>query len=195
MGRLAVSFLRPEVVRLFARWAETAAYLALTGFGIWFLMSSLTLSPAWRWGMIAFVALVGFWFARSAAVAALARREGEAPGVVQIDERRVAYFGPHQGGLVSINDIFAIEIWAADPSYWRYEAEWVLRWSETEAALIIPVSAKGAEGLADAFTALPGFAAERALAALRAPEGATVTIWRRREHAEAPALAPPGGRP
>ncbi|MEO1613719.1 MAG: hypothetical protein AAFU55_15390, partial [Pseudomonadota bacterium] len=119
---------------------------------------------------------------------------GEAPGVVQIDERRIAYFGPHQGGLVSINDIQAIEIWTADESVWRYEPDWVLRWSETESALIIPVSAQGADGLPDAFTALPGFNAAKAIAALKAPEGRTVTIWRRAAAMDAPALAPPAAR-
>ena len=189
-----MSFLRPEVARLFSRWAETAAYFAALGVGLWFVLAHGPSAPLWRFGLAGVVVVLGFWFIRSAALDALLGGAGEAPGVVKIDERRIAYFGPHQGGVVSIDDVFAIEIWTADEAHWRYEAEWVLRWSETEAALIIPVSAAGADALPDAFAALPGFAAERALAALSGAEGATFTIWRRRVGSAPPALAPPTAR-
>ena len=194
MGCGEVSFVRPEVAGLFQRWLETAIYVGITGFGVYWLLTAGPADLFWRWGLAAAVAVIGFWFIRSAALSAMTRGDGEAPGVVQIDERRVAFFGPHAGGVVSINDIFAIEIWAADEAHWRYEPEWVLRWSETEPALIIPISAQGADALADAFTALPGFAAEKAVAALKAPVGATVTIWRRAAMPDAPALARPDGR-
>lgn len=194
MGRREVSFIRPELSRLFSRWLETAIYAALTFAAFWQIMANGPSEQVWRWGLAAAVLVIGFWFIRSAALSALTRGDGDAPGVVQIDERRVAFFGPHTGGVVSLNDIFAIEIWAADEPHWRYEPEWVLRWSDDEPALIIPVSAQGADGLADAFTALPGFTAEKAVAALKAPEGATVTIWRRDALAVSAALAPPSGR-
>ncbi|MEL6792067.1 MAG: hypothetical protein AAFP78_01335 [Pseudomonadota bacterium] len=189
-----MSFFRPEARALIARWAETGAYVVAGGGLLWWLLARGPADPVWRWGLIAFVAVTGALFIRSAVLSALSKGEGEAPGVVQIDERRIAYFGPHQGGLVSINDIQAIEIWTADESVWRYEPDWVLRWSETESALIIPVSAQGADGLPDAFTALPGFNAAKAIAALKAPEGRTVTIWRRAAAMDAPALAPPAAR-
>lgn len=184
-----MSFFRPEARRLIARWAETGVYVAIAGFGVWWLMTQSYMSAPWRWVLAAVVALLGLWLIRSAVVSALARGEAAAPGVVKIDERRIAYFGPHQGGIAALDDIRRIELWAADPAHWRYEAEWVLRWSDVEPALIIPVTAAGAEGLIDAFAALPGFVAERAFAALRAPEGATVTIWTRDREARRPALA------
>lgn len=191
MGGAEMSFFRPEAQRIVFRWLETAIYLLVVAGALALLLTRGPYDPVWRYGLSAVVAVVGFWFIRSAVLSALTQGEGDAPGVVQIDERRVAYFGPHQGGLVSINDIFAIEIWTADDAHWRAEAEWVLRWSDVEPALIIPVSAKGADGLADAFTALPGFGVERAISALKGPDGSTVTIWRRVEAADGPALAPP----
>ena len=42
----------------------------------------------------------------------------------------------------------------------------------------MPAGALGAEALLDAFAALPGFEASRALAALERPAGAPVAVWR-----------------
>jgi len=139
--------------------------------------------------MAAVVGLGCLWVLRSAVLSALADRGADAPGVVTIDERRVSYFGPHIGGVIAIDDIQEIEIATPAPAYWQYEAQWVLRWSNEEAALIIPVSAKGADGLVDAFSALPRFAPTRAFAALAAGDDQTVTIWRRDGAASGPALA------
>ncbi|MEM7525221.1 MAG: hypothetical protein AAF360_15990 [Pseudomonadota bacterium] len=183
-----MSVLRPEVSALFRRWAETAAYVAATALAIGWLATSRVDGVVF-WALVAFVCFTGALLIRSAALSALGASEGEAPGVVRIDERRIAFFGPHGGGVVALDDIFAIELWGADEAYWRYEVEWVLRWSETEAALIIPVSAIGAEGMIDAFSALPGFAPTRAIAALSLHDGETVTIWRRSGAPSAAALA------
>lgn len=184
-----MSFLRPGAVAALRRWAETGAWAALgTGGALW-LFAAAGLASPWREGLALAALAAGLLLARSAALAALGARAARAPGVVSVAERRVAYFGPHQGGFVSLDEIAAIELWAADPAHWRHEAEWVLRPPAPEPALIVPVSAAGAGGLIDAFAALPGFSPERALAALRAPEGATVAIWARGGPAPRPALA------
>ncbi len=184
-----MSALAPGARRALLRWGETATYGLATAAGVWLILSALSLAPAWRWGLAAFAAAAGLLLVRSAALSALGRTEAQAPGIVTVAERRVEYFGPHQGGVVSLDEICAIEIWSADPAHFRWEGEWVLRWSPVEPALIVPVSAEGAAGLIDTFAALPGFSPERALAALRAPEGATITIWRRPEVTSRPALA------
>lgn len=183
-----MSFFRPEATRLIARWAEPAIYAALTvAATIWLIGDG----PAgwFGWALAAFVLAVGALLTRSAALSALSDLDREAPGVVKIDERRIAFFGPHGGGVVALDELQAVEIWGADPDHWRYEPEWVLRGAAPE-ALIVPVAAIGAEGMIDAFAALPGFAPTRALAALSTPDGATVTIWRRAGAPSAPALAP-----
>lgn len=189
-----MSFLRPEATRAIARWAETAIYAALTLGGLWAIFFAVSLAGPWRWGLAGVVGLTGIWLTWSAGLSALGRGEGRAPGIVSIDEREVAYFGPHQGGVVSLDDIKRIEIWTADEKYWRHEAEWVLRSDAGEPALIIPISAAGAGGLIDAFAALPGFAPTRALGALGAAPGATITIWSRDARPAEPALAYLPGR-
>lgn len=187
-----MSFIRPELRRGLLTWAETAIYLGLTFGALWWLLAQSGLTGPWRWGLAAFVCAVGLTLARSAALAALSKRGERAPGVVSIDERRIAYFGPEAGGIVSLEELSAIDIMAEDPSIRRHEAEWALRAGAGEAALIIPVSAAGADGLIDAFAALPGFAPTRALAALAAAPGSSHAIWRR-DGARAPALAVAGG--
>lgn len=185
-----MSFFRPEAKRLILRWLETAIFSAVAVGGVALLLMRGPYDPVWRYGLAAFWAIGGFWIVRSAVLSALTARAADAPGVVQVDERRIAYFGPHRGGVVSIDDVFAIELHIESEADWQAETEWVLRWSEDEPALVIPVSAEGAGGLLDAFSALPGFSAERAIAALRGPEGARLTIWRRAAASSGPALAP-----
>lgn len=184
-----MSFLRPGARRALARWGETAIYALVTAAALWWIVADSALAGPWRWGIAGFVLIAGLLLSRSAALSALGRREASAPGVVNVDERRVAYLGPHQGGFVSLDELQAIEIWSADDAHFRHEAEWVLRGPAGESALIVPVSALGAERLIDAFAALPGFAPARAFAALAAPPGVTVTIWRRGAGPVRPALA------
>ena len=110
--------------------------------------------------------------------------------MVTIDERRIAYFGPYGGGIVSLDDISQISIRAASG---RSKPHWMLEWSSADPPLIIPAGAEGADGLIDSFAALPGFAPLRAIAALNASGGAargSVTIWRRDGAITRPALAP-----
>ncbi|MEM8752880.1 MAG: hypothetical protein AAGF90_07890 [Pseudomonadota bacterium] len=188
-----MSFVRPELARAARRWAETAIYASLTAVAV---LWSLVAGPmGWLgWAAASGAAAIGALLIRSAALSALSDREGAAPGVVKIDERRIAYFGPHEGGVVALDELASIDILAPDPSCWRYEVEWALRGADP-AAVIVPASSVGAEGMIDAFAALPGFAPARAVAALaragtKAGEGTMVTIWRRDPGPAAPTLAP-----
>ncbi|MFV0473011.1 MAG: hypothetical protein ACK5MQ_02040 [Pikeienuella sp.] len=184
-----MSFFRPEAIRLMFRWAETALYTAMTlGGALWLLDRG----AVWWLALIPVVA--GGLLIRSAALSALAAREAAgSPGIVTVDERRIAYFGPYGGMVVSLDDIFEIEIFPPDEPAWRYEPVWALRWSPTESAVLIPASAEGADRLIDAFAALPGFAPMKALAALKSGHGAGATIWRREDAPAFPALARSGG--
>lgn len=183
-----MSFFRPEATRLVLRWAETAVWGAITAAGVlWLALDSGLAGPA-RWIGAAVLLALGLWLVRAAAITALAGGEVDAPGVVEIDERRIAYLGPEAGGVASLEEIHTIEIWAPAPEYWRYGAEWIFRWSESEPALVVPSTAKGAAALIDACAALPGFAPSRAVAALGAPKGSRITIWRRDDKPRAPAL-------
>jgi len=94
------------------------------------------------------------------------------PGVVTIDERRIAYFGPFDGGVISIDGLTAISIESGPEPVWR------LRVSDGT-VLRVPAAAEGAEDLPEAFAALDGFSPARAAHALAARGNATFPVWRR----------------
>ena len=100
-------------------------------------------------------------------------RGGGGPGIVTVDEGRVAYWGPLKGGVVDLDDLRRLDLDARGRP-----AAWVL-WGPGAASLEVPVTAEGAEALLGAFAALPGLGVERLLAAREADGGALVTVWRR----------------
>lgn len=101
------------------------------------------------------------------------RQGGGGPGVVQITEGRVAYFGPLDGGLV---DLAEIEVLSLDPT--ATPPHWVLE-QAGQPALRIPVTAAGADALFDAFAMLPGIRTERMLREMQGGGERPVVIWRR----------------
>ncbi|GMG84697.1 hypothetical protein LNKW23_39130 [Paralimibaculum aggregatum] len=105
------------------------------------------------------------------------RQAGLGPGLVQIEEGRVIYFGPETGGVAALDLLSAILV-VADAE--GGVARWVLE-DERGGRLEIPGGALRAERLPDLFGALPGFAPDavlRALATARA-EGRAAPVWRR----------------
>lgn len=174
-----MSFFRTEAVGQLMRWAETTLYAGLTLGAVGWLWAP-PMSTA-RILVIVIVAVAGFWLTRAAALSAMAGGPLAAPGVVTIDERRIAYFGPHDGGVVSINGLGAVGV--DGRGGWRLWAE------DGGPPVSIPASAEGADGLIDAFAALPGFQPGPAVAALRARR--EITIWRRDDAGSATNLAPP----
>ncbi len=93
------------------------------------------------------------------------------PGIVEVDERRITYWGPLSGGTLDLDDLLRLDL---DPG--GRPAHWVLT-PRTGQALAIPVSAQGAEALLDLFTALPGLRTEALLSALSLTEGPVVAVW------------------
>ncbi len=98
---------------------------------------------------------------------------GQGPGVVQVVEGQIAYFGPLNGGTLATE---AIERLALDPS--GKPAHWILEHSG-QPALHIPVNAEGADALFDVFSALPGIKTERLLSELHRKTVIPTVIWER----------------
>lgn len=121
------------------------------------------------------------------AVTALRRMRFEqsvaAPGLVELDEAQVGYMGPEVGGYLSLNELVELRLLSL-----RGRRVWRLKQADGQ-ALLIPVDAKGAERLFDAFANLPGMDTSTLVAALGQPtlpaDGAitlaaeTRVIWRR----------------
>ena len=171
--------IRPDAAAALHRWREVisaalclAAGLWLASRGGWVLtgIGAILAALAAGWG---FVALRRLRFARG----------GGAPGVVEVIEGQVAYFGPDSGGFVALRDLVEIAL-VGDPA--SEGSAWRLTPAEGP-PLIVPVAAEGAERLYDAFAQLPGIDMGRIAAAPQA--GTTGRLW---HSAVQPALARPG---
>jgi hypothetical protein len=140
-----MTLIRPEAQAALWRLREVFAAIGLAALGLWLgALGGFVLVPL---GVIVVVLAAGFGL--------LAWRRlrfaqgGDAPGVVELDEGQISYFGPDMGGAVALAELVELRlITAGGRRMWR------LRQQDGQ-ALLIPVSAVGAERLFDAFAALP----------------------------------------
>lgn len=163
-----MSFVRDEARAVLWRWREVLAGLGVLALGAyWF---------AWPGGLL-------FWLsfpmlAAGCALVALGiprarfRGPGGGPGMVQITEGQISYFGPLTGGVVELDGLRRIDLDATG-----YPAHWVLH-SDDQPPLHIPVTASGADALFDAFQSLPSLNASR-LATARGIGSGHHRIWSR----------------
>ena len=148
--------IRPAARESLARWRETALSAAVVLAGLWI---------ATRGGPILAVAGV-LLAALGAGLTLTAFRRARfsqgiaAPGLVEVIESEVRYFGPNLGGTVRLDDLTEIRLLTL-----RGRRMWRLKQADGQ-ALLIPVDAAGAEALYDGFTSLPGLDMGQVLAAL-----------------------------
>jgi hypothetical protein len=168
-----MSMLRPEVSALLTRWREVIAAgctalvgVWLTALGGYFLVAIgvVMILIAAAWGLIALRRLQFF-------------RDVSAPGIVEVDEGQLGYFGPSFGGVLALDDL--VELRLSDLHNTR---QWRLKTRAGE-VLLIPTTATGAEKLFDAFATLPGIDMTAVTVALNRG-AATLPIWQR------PGIAP-----
>ncbi|KJZ18029.1 hypothetical protein [Loktanella sp. S4079] len=163
-------FLRPEVRAFLWRWRDVLIGGALLLCGAWWGARAVG-TVGWIGYVIAFIGVV---FALAGAQRARFRQQGEGAGVVQINERRLSYFGPLDGGVMDVADLTKLEL---DPSA-HPDPNWVLTGVGGQ-NLSIPVNAAGAEALFDVFAGLPGIKTTDMLTVLSRTPDARVTIWSR----------------
>lgn len=166
-----MSFIRPELRAAFWRWREAVVAAGLALLGLWFLLSG---------GLLQWIGVAVLLGAAALAVAGVQRGRfrggGGGPGIVQVVEGQVSYFGPLTGGVAALSELEELRL---DPT--ARPAHWILH-RPSEPPLAIPVNAEGSDQLFDAFATLPGLRTERMLSELR---GASmpVVIWQRRHAA------------
>lgn len=163
-------FLRPEVRAFLWRWREALLAAVVLALGLWWALTGIGIN---RWLGYIFC-LIGIGWGIAAVQRARFAQDGDGPGVVQIRERRLAYFGPLDGGIVDVADLSRLEL---DPTSYP-EPSWILTSSEGQ-VLAIPINAKGAEGLFDIFAALPDIKTSTILDVLSRTPDARVTVWSR----------------
>ena len=165
-----MSFVRPGARALIYRWREAliGTAIALVG-GYW----SFGIGP----GILMWIGYVALIFGAILFFAGVqkgrSRTGGGGPGVVQVIERRIGYFGPLNGGVVDLDAVTSLNF---DPS--EHPPHWVIT-HEMGPALHIPANAEGADVLFDVFASLPGLSPGR-LASVSKHEGTQpIVLWRR----------------
>ncbi|PIL20334.1 hypothetical protein P775_10315 [Puniceibacterium antarcticum] len=161
--------IRPGAQKELRRWRDAIAGAGVLALGLYWAF--LTGGGLLHWiGYV--VCLCGL----ALLVAGIQRarfRQGEGgPGVVEINERRIGYFGPLTGGIVDLDDLDALSIDRGEKP-----PHWVLV-QKGQPPLHIPLTAQGAESLFDSFATLPGIRTEHMLREMREPKRDIVVIWR-----------------
>lgn len=149
--------IRPELSALLTRWSEVLVGVGVVLFGLWALQAN---DPFFR-TLAGLVVLAGVGFAFLGWRRLRFQRAGSAPGIVQLVEGQVSYFGPEEGGFMPLQDVVELHLAGRGGT-------WVLI-SADGARLEIPVAAQGADGLFDAFATLPGLRMQPLLDALDDP--------------------------
>lgn len=165
--------IRPELIEQAKRWREALAGAALMLAGLW-AATGYGLMP-FLGGALAAIGLALLWL--SIQRNRFRKGVGQGPGVVTVDERRVTYMGPLEGGTVALGELRRLDL---DPTAWP-DPVWVL--VSPDETLRVPVTALGADALLDLFAALPGLRTGRMLAELEGGGDAVVAIWERPDEA------------
>lgn len=160
------AFIRPELRAALARWSEVLTGLAIAAFGVWALQAS----DRFFQGLAGLVVLAGLGLAIIGWRRLRFLGQGSAPGVVQVVEGQISYFGPETGGFIALRDL--VELHLVDQS-----RVWLLVAAD-DTRLEIPVAAAGSDALFDAFASLEGLRMASVLAALEAENApATRALW------------------
>ncbi|MEX1235247.1 MAG: hypothetical protein WEB56_09710 [Roseovarius sp.] len=162
-------FLRPEATQTLARWQGVLVSLGIIALGALILLTSYGLT-FWLGCVIAGLGTISL-----VAAAQRMRFAGGTggPGVVQIDEGAIGYFGPLGGGVIARSEMTAL---ALDRN--GKPAHWVLSQPEQN-DVMIPLTAAGADALFDVFAALPGIRTEHMLAEMRRKDAGRSILWQR----------------
>jgi len=165
-----MSFIRPELQEALWRWREALVGVLVAASGALLAVGQRGFLAALGTSLVVLGAVVIF-----AGIQRTRFRIGKGgPGVVHVDERQVTYYGPLDGGSVSLDALASVELETRS----KPASEWVL----TEAGgqpLHIPTNAENAEALFDVFAALDGIRTENMLSQLQASPSQRVPIWHR----------------
>lgn len=161
--------IRPEAAARLHRWREVLAGGAIVLAGLWLISLG---------GLL--MAAVGVAVGVAGVAAALIglrrlrfRRADPGPGIVQIVEGQISYFGPETGGFIALSELSELHLCDAGQT-WRLI-------SATTPPLTIPAGAQGADQLFDTFASLPGLDMSALLRAVnQTAPAADQVIWRRR---------------
>ncbi|MCC5971067.1 MAG: hypothetical protein JJU15_14075 [Pararhodobacter sp.] len=160
--------IRPEALAHLRNWRDALIGLGLLAAGVWATAQPGFILP----GLGAFMALAGLALTVIGTRRARFLARGEGPGVVQVIEGQIGYFGPHTGGVMAMDEI--IRLWLSADG-----ATWLIK-SADDRYLAVPRAARGAETLFDAFVTLEGLDMKQLIRRIEgAPYLADQLIWKR----------------
>ncbi len=160
------------------KWSEALVMAAVLLVAIWLYLRADATANA------ALLVIASILIGASIALLFLAIRrvrlhsEKQGFGMVEVQERKITYFGPDTGGAVSIDDLSKVEIVSThatgyvDVTYWQLTDRW-------GNILIIPAGAEGSDAMVDSFSALSGVKYDLIIAAMAATDDALFTIWKK----------------
>lgn len=173
-----MSFLRPELAARLHAWREPIAWSGLTASGIGLLLHGYVgVAPlSFMLGLLCTAVGLGLLLPALRRVRLAAGAPAE--GVVLIDEARIAYLGPRGGGYVDLPSVTRVEIVTRPHVPPASPHAWVIT-TEADDRLIIPLGAKGADGLLDALSPLPGIDFDAGVAAVMSRRPGRAVVWRK----------------
>lgn len=170
-----MSFVRPELARQLRRWREPLAGAAVLAFASWMAASHRGALFFIGCGLAAYGAAMVYTGIRRARFP----RRGGGPGIVEVDERRITYFGPAGGGSVSVDELARVVIRNAGLGPLVSDLFWDFTDAEG-ATLSIPADAENAEALLDALSSLSGVDYDAVIRASAATGRSVFPVWQKR---------------
>ena len=139
--------IRPEVQTALLRWREVLIACILAGVGLFVTLTRFGFTAWAGWLMVAVAVPIFVEGVRRARFP----KGADGPGYVEVTERQIAYFGPYEGGSISIESIQRVTIQTRTRGsfLWQFDVD-------GGESLAIPGDAKGVEALQDALGVLPG---------------------------------------
>lgn len=169
-----MTFLRPEAKATLLRWREALIGAGLLAISVWWGLGA----HGFVRGTAIVIGTVGLALLWNGVRRARFQPGTGGPGMVEVDERQITYFGPDGGGAISIDALVRVTIHTTADGPFEDDVFWVFD-DDAGAHLRIPSSAEGAGALFDALVALPGANYEAVIRAMQSTELAQFDIWQK----------------
>ncbi len=169
-----MNFIRPNVRAHFSKWAEAYLVTLILIIGVRVLIRGFVIESIVYEIVGAIISTLGLVLLRGTIQRIRFRRSQKAPGMVDVTEREISYFGPMHGKTLSLESLSKIELRESE----AYASVWVLHNSEGD-PMIVPTSAKGSDRLFDAFTSLSGVRMDALVKAVNTVPVHNHVIWER----------------
>lgn len=167
-----MNFLRPEALAALLRWRDAIVGSVLIAFGLYSAITGLTVQR-WTGYLLMLLGAALLW---EGIKRARFPAPGGGPGVVEVDERQITYFGPLGGGTVSIDELTRVQVRTTDLGPAVSDLFWDFV-DTSGTVLTIPGDAENVSLIFDALSALPGADFEAAIRASGSTGNALFVIW------------------